>query len=87
LDFLGSRLFFVAITFGRGRGRGLLSSARFIVPSSSFVAPFEVRFTVALSPFATPFCLTMKQEKIQQQISLPAVLQTDVAHYDARIAR
>lgn len=54
-------------TFGRGRATGFLSKLRFIVPSSSFVASFELRFTVALSadPLATPFCLTMKNPKIQ----------------------
>lgn len=47
----------IQATFGRGREAGLLSSLRFIVPSSPFVASVELRFTVALS-LATPFCLT-----------------------------
>ena len=54
----------IQATFGRGRETGLLSSLRFIVPSSPFVASVELRFTVALS-LATPFCLTRENVKIK----------------------
>jgi hypothetical protein len=56
---------FVRNTLGRGRGRAFLSSSRFIVPSSSFVASFELRLTVTFSfdSLTTPFCLMMEHTK------------------------